>query len=150
MHIGEKSNKCNQCDYASSLAGDLRIMCIFWFVATQFKIWSLGDVSCIGSKVDYQDESLTLPLCLVMPYWHYHLVLGWYLYQSESYQLSFKSLSHSLTYRQTDRQTSGPIDRTPGTPGSDKNCNGSAICCWKKVGKVARIGGWVGLGNARI
>ena len=24
MHSGEKSNKCNQCDYASSEAGDLR------------------------------------------------------------------------------------------------------------------------------
>ena len=24
IHSGEKSNKCNQCDYASSLAGDLR------------------------------------------------------------------------------------------------------------------------------
>ena len=23
-HTGEKSNKCNQCDYASSLAGNLR------------------------------------------------------------------------------------------------------------------------------
>ena len=49
-------NKCNQCDYDSSLAVNFRIMCIFWFVATQFKIWSLGDVSCIGSKVDYQDK----------------------------------------------------------------------------------------------
>ena len=26
----------------------------------------------------------------------------------------------SLTHSLTDRQTSGPIDRTPGTPGSDK------------------------------
>ena len=24
MHSGEKSNKCNQCDFASSRAGDLR------------------------------------------------------------------------------------------------------------------------------
>ena len=98
-----------QYPHASSLAGDLRIMCIFWFVTTQFKMWSLGDVSCIGSKVDYQDESLTLPLCLVMPYWHYQLVLGLYLYQSESYQLSFNNVSHSLsdigTHRSDPRYT---------------------------------------------
>ena len=46
----------NSVQNLSSFAGDLRIMSIFWFVTTRFKIWSLGDVSCIGSKVDYQDE----------------------------------------------------------------------------------------------
>ena len=31
-------------------------------------------------------------------------------------------MSHQLSLQKVlDRQTSGPIDRTPGTPGSDKN-----------------------------
>ena len=43
--------------------------------------------------------------------WHYQLVLSLYLHQLESGQLSFN--------RVTQFQTTGPIDRTPGTPGSD-------------------------------
>ena len=40
------------------------------------------------------------------------MVLSWYLHQPESHQLSFQ---------QGLGQTSGPRDRTPGLPGSDKN-----------------------------
>ena len=54
-----------------------------------------------------------LPDCLELPYWHYQLVLSWYLHQPESHQLSL--------HKVCDGQTSGPIDRTPGLPGSDKN-----------------------------
>jgi len=58
--------------------------------------WNFPQLSQ-SCKVDYQDESLTLPLCLVMPYWPlwnffenssvlvvwgfpYQLVLSWYLW----------------------------------------------------------------------
>ena len=49
-----------------------------------------------------------------MPYWHYQLVLSWYPYQPEPVK-SAKGLGV------TDRRTSGPKDRTPGSLGSDKN-----------------------------
>ena len=45
-------------------------------------------------------------------YWHYQLVLGWYHHQPESTQLSLTKVSEFVT--------SGPLDRTPGLPGSDK------------------------------
>ena len=35
-------------------------------------------------------ESLALPHCLGLPYWHYLLVLSWYLHQPESHQLSLQ------------------------------------------------------------
>ena len=38
-----------------------------------------------------------------MPYWHYQLVLSWYLYQQESHQLSFKKVSKSVRDNQTHR-----------------------------------------------
>ena len=43
-----------------------------------------------------------LPHCLELPYWHYQLVLSWYLHQPESHQLSLHKVSYSLT--------SGPKD----------------------------------------
>ena len=55
---------------------------------------------------------LALPHCLGRPYWHHQLVLSCYPHQPESHQLSLKIV---LQF-----QRSGPIDRTPGTPGSDK------------------------------
>ena len=88
-------------------------------LATKFKIWSSGGATCIGSNVVHQVGSHALPHCLELPYWHYQLVLTWYLHQPESHQLSLNKVSHSLT----DGQTSGPKDRTPGLPGSDKNCH---------------------------
>ena len=51
--------------------------------------------------------------CLGLPYWHYQLVSSWYLHQPESHQLSLQNVC--------DGRTSGPKDRTPGLPGSDKN-----------------------------
>ena len=50
-----------------------------------------------------------------LPYWHHQLVLSWYHHQPESHQQSLNQRSCS------DRQTPGPIDRTPETPGSGKN-----------------------------
>ena len=38
-----------------------------------FKVWSSGGATCIGSKVIHQVESLALPHCLKLPYWHYQL-----------------------------------------------------------------------------
>ena len=48
-----------------------------------------------------------------MSFWHHHLVLGWCLHQPELHQLSLQKVSQW--------QRSEPIDRTPETPGSDKN-----------------------------
>ena len=72
-----------------------------WHYLHWSKIWPPG----------WLDESHALPHCLGLSYWHYQLVLAWYLHQPETHQLSFTNLSDSLT--------TGPIDRTPGTPGSD-------------------------------
>ena len=58
---------------------------------------------------------LELPHCLGLPYCHHQLVLSCYPHQPESHQLSLNIVPHL--------DTSGPIDRTPGTPGSDKNVN---------------------------
>ena len=57
---------------------------------------------------------LAFPYCLGLPYWHYKLVLSWYLHQPESHQLSLQKVC--------DGQTPGPIDQTPGIPGSDNKC----------------------------
>ena len=46
-------------------------------------------------------------------YWYHQLELSWYLHQPETHQLSQQNI--------TDGQTPGPIDRTPGIHGSDKN-----------------------------
>ena len=66
---------------------------------------------------------LALPHCLGLPYWHYQLVLSWYLHRPESHQFS---LHKGLRLSQWER--TGPIDRTPGTPGSDKNISMSMFC----------------------
>ena len=60
---------------------------------------------------------LAFPNCLGLPYWFHQLDLSWHLHQPETHQLSEPNISYSLT----DGQTLGPIDRTPGIPGPDKN-----------------------------
>ena len=75
-------------------------------------------VALLGSKVGHQVVSLVLPHCLGMLYWHYRLVLSLYLHQPESHQLSLQKVSQSVS----QFQTLGPIDRTPGIPGSNKKC----------------------------
>ena len=72
-------------------------------------------LALLGSKVGHQVVSLALPHCLGMPYWHYQLVLSLYLHQPESHQFSLHKVLESLSLW----ERTGPIDRTPGTPGSD-------------------------------
>ena len=56
--------------------------------------------TCITNKFAHQTKSHALPDCLVLPYWHYHLVLTWYLHQPESHQLS---LQQRLIVSERDR-----------------------------------------------
>ena len=50
----------------------------------QLQIWpiygTIWGVTCNVSKVGHQVTSLTLLHCLGLPYWHYQLVLSWYLH----------------------------------------------------------------------
>merc|ERR1719458_2201228 len=46
---------------------------------------------------------LALPHCLGLPYWHYQLVLSWYLHQPESHQLSLHKVSESVKDNRTHR-----------------------------------------------
>ena len=63
---------------------------------------------CIGSKVGHQVASLDCHIPLNCPIG----IISWYLHQPESHQLSLNKV--------TDGRTSGPNNRTPGLPGSDK------------------------------
>ena len=69
-----------------------------------------------------------------LPYWHHQLALSWYHHQPESHQ---QSLNQSLGC--SDRQTPGPIDRTPETPGSGKNCDKSDKNMIKQRSKILKI-----------
>ena len=83
------------------------------------QIWLPDGTTCISSKFGHQMaplESLALPHCRGMSYWYYQLVLSLYLHQLDSHQLSLQKV-----YSLTQWERSEPIDRTPGTPGSDKN-----------------------------
>ena len=71
--------------------------------------------TCIRSKFGYQVAPLALTHCLGLPYCHYQQVLSWYLHQPESHQLSLQKVLSVSEF-----ETLGPIDRTPGIPGSDK------------------------------
>ena len=55
-------------------------------------MWSSVGGTCIVSKVGHYVVLLALQHCLELPYWHYQLILGWYLHQ-----LSLHNVSHSLT-----------------------------------------------------
>ena len=79
----------------------------------------VNDISFIDFKVDHQVEALSWLHCLGMPHWHYQFKywVGILISQSHISQVCKTSLSYLVS----DRQRSGPIDRTPGTPGSDKN-----------------------------
>ena len=62
-----------------------------WLHLHLFQIWSPDGATYICSKFGHQMaplESLALPHCLGLPYWHYQLVLSWYLHQPESHQLN--------------------------------------------------------------
>ena len=81
-----------------------------------FQFWPPDAATCISNKFGHQVVPLVLPHCFWLPFWHHQLVLSWYLHQPESHQLSLQKVLESLS----QWETSGPIDRTPGTPGSDK------------------------------
>ena len=68
-------------------------------------------------KFANQVGPFALPHCLVLPYWHYQLVLSWYPHLLESHQLSLTNVCLFVCLWRTSR----PKDRTPGLPGSDKN-----------------------------
>ena len=53
-------------------------------------VHQMTSLALFGSKVGHQVVSLALPHCFGMSYWHHQLVLGWYLHQQESHQLSLQ------------------------------------------------------------
>ena len=56
--------------------------------------------------------SHALPDCIWLPYWHYQLVLTWYLHQPESHQLSLQKVSEWVRNNRThgsDQGYLGPI-----------------------------------------
>ena len=87
-----------------------------WCHLHQLQIWPPSGTTCIGSTFSHQVAPLALfPKlatrsrhlhCYIalawIAYWHYQLVLSWYLHQPESHQLSFNNVSHSLSERQPD------------------------------------------------
>ena len=62
-----------------------------------------------GSKVGHQVLSLALPHCFGMSYWHHQLVLGWYLHQPESHQLSLQNMCQSVRDNKTHRSDQGHL-----------------------------------------
>ena len=67
-----------------------------WRHLLELKNWPPDGATCISCKFSHQLESLGLPHCVGMPYWHYQLVLSWYLHQPESHQLSLQKVSQFL------------------------------------------------------
>ena len=80
-----------------------------WCHLHQLQIWPPSGTKCIGSTFSHQVAPLALFPKLVIAtlawiaYWHYQLVLSWYLHQPESHQLSLNKVSHSLTDIRTQR-----------------------------------------------
>ena len=54
-------------------------------------------------RFSYQVESLALPHCPGLSYWHYQLVLSWYLHQPESHQLSLQKVLDLVLDNRTHR-----------------------------------------------
>ena len=75
------------------------------------RIWPPDGTTCIDFKVGHQVMLHALPRCLGLPYWHYQLVLDWYLHQPESHKLSLTNLLYSVR----------EIRIIPQVPGSDKD-----------------------------
>ena len=96
------------------------------------QIWPPDGTTCISWL--HQLESSSVETCITcitrvatLP-WNALLALSVsieFVYSSESHQFSLHNVS--------ELETSKPIDRTTGTPGSDKNCQGGSS---KKGGKV--------------
>ena len=72
-------------------------------------------LALLGFKFGNQVVSLALPHCRGMSYWHYQLVLGWYLHQPESHQLSLQKVSQFVRDKRIHRSDQGhlgPIKRS--------------------------------------
>ena len=78
----------------------------------------VATLALLGSKVVHQNVSLPLSHFLGMLYMALSVSIE--LHQSESHQFS----RHKVFRVSSDRQPDRPINRTPGTPGSDKNSKG--------------------------
>ena len=84
---------------------------LYWFqiwpLDDFLQIWPPDGTTCITNKFAHQTKSHALPDCLGLPYWHYQLVLTWYLHQPESHQLSLQNLSESVSDNRTHRSDQG-------------------------------------------
>ena len=62
---------------------------------------------CTGSKIQVSETLIiichALPHCLGLLYWHFQLVLVWYLHQPELHQLSFNNVCEWLRDTRTHR-----------------------------------------------
>ena len=92
------------------------------------QIWPPDGATCISSKVGHQVVSLALPHCLGRLYWHYQLVLSWYLHQPESHQLSLAVKSGKV-----GTNASGAIwwpnwELMQVVPSGGQNCNQCKWC----------------------
>ena len=88
-----------------------------WRQLHKFHIWPpklSTRLSHLHCQIALDCPIALLPYCSIalLPYCPIAL-LPYCLHQTESHQLCLQNVSHLVT--------SGPIDRTPGTPGSDKN-----------------------------
>ena len=117
-----------------SLIHCFQILATTWRYLQWLQICSTGGATCISCKFGHQVAQLALVQHLVIrwrhlhcfqswppgrvtciatlawiAYWHYQLVLSWYLHQPESHQLSLHKGKVS------EWETSRPIDRTRDT-----------------------------------
>ena len=63
------------------------------------KVSTIVSATCIGLNFAHQVSPLALQCCLEFPYWHYQLVLSWYLPQSGSRQKSLQNITDIRTHR---------------------------------------------------
>ena len=79
-----------------------------WHHLHEFKYWPPDGATC---KSLPPGCVTALPDCVGMPYWHYQLVLSWYLHQLELHQLSLHiRLLVSELVREKQTHRSDPRD----------------------------------------
>ena len=83
---------CISCKFGHQVAQNALVqhLVIMWRHLHCFQSWTPGRVTCIATLA-------------WIAYWHYQLVLSWYLHQPESHQLSLQNLLYSLTDIRTQR-----------------------------------------------
>ena len=154
----KQTNKKTRCSCISSSSYLQYFLNSDWYVINYIhfmicwklvQIWLMDDVSCIGSKVGHQIESLSLPHCLRMLHWHFQLVLSRYLHQPESHQLSLQQ-PLLLTDRQTDIGThrSDPSHLCPIEMKKSCQPQGGKLCflqarssIWREISDATRCSG---------